>query len=142
MERKYAALAENILSHIGGKDNIIHMTHCVTRLRLELKDDKKADLDALNAMDGIAGTFWRGGQLQIMIGSQVKEVFAELVSCAGVPGEEPGTRQKPGQPGEKEIHIVAPVSGRVIALSQIEDEAFASGVLGQGAAILPSDGKI
>ena len=34
MERKYAALAENILSHIGGKDNIIHMTHCVTRLRL------------------------------------------------------------------------------------------------------------
>lgn len=77
-----------------------------------------------------------------MIGSQVKEVFAELVSCAGVPGEEPGTRQKPGQPGEKEIHIAAPVSGRVIALSQIEDEAFASGVLGQGAAILPSDGKI
>ena len=142
MERKYAALAENILSHIGGKDNIIHMTHCVTRLRLELKDDKKADLDALNAMDGIAGTFWRGGQLQIMIGSQVKEVFAELVSCAGVPGEEPGTRQKLGQPGEKEIHIAAPVSGRVIALSQIEDEAFASGVLGQGAAILPSDGKI
>lgn len=142
MERKYAALAENILSHIGGKDNIIHMTHCVTRLRLELKDDKKADLDALNAMNGIAGTFWRGGQLQIMIGSQVKEVFAELVSCAGVPGEEPGTRQKPGQPGEKEIHIAAPVSGRVIALSQIEDEAFASGVLGQGAAILPSDGKI
>ena len=128
MERKYAALAENILSHIGGKDNIIHMTHCVTRLRLELKDDKKADLDALNAMNGIAGTFWRGGQLQIMIGSQVKEVFAELVSCAGVPGEEPGTRQKPGQPGEKEIHIAAPVSGRVIALSQIEDEAFASGV--------------
>ena len=118
MERKYAALAENILSHIGGKDNIIHMTHCVTRLRLELKDDKKADLDALNAMNGIAGTFWRGGQLQIMIGSQVKEVFAELVSCAGVPGEEPGTRQKPGQPGEKEIHIAAPVSGRVIALSQ------------------------
>ena len=49
---KYEKLAEDIIKHVGGKENVDSLTHCITRLRFRLKDEEKADDDVLKNMAG------------------------------------------------------------------------------------------
>ncbi len=72
-----------ILELIGGKDNIVSITHCVTRLRLVLQDESKADKKGLEALDVVKGTFTSAGQFQIVLGPQVKRVHDELLALTG-----------------------------------------------------------
>ena len=50
---KYENLAKSIIANVGGKENIISITHCITRLRFQLKDEAKANDDVLKNMDGV-----------------------------------------------------------------------------------------
>ncbi|MDP4381062.1 PTS transporter subunit EIIB, partial [Escherichia coli] len=65
----YAELAKQILEKVGGKENVAFLTHCATRLRFNLKDDTKADMDALKKTIGVMGVVNKGGQFQVIIGS-------------------------------------------------------------------------
>lgn len=67
-----------IIDSLGGKDNISNYTHCVTRLRFNLKDEKKAEMQKLEDVEGILGTSIQGGQYQIIIGTAVNDYY-ELV---------------------------------------------------------------
>lgn len=71
-------LASEILDKIGGSGNIISYTHCFTRLRFNLKNDGAADTEALRATPGIMGVVMSGGQYQVIIGSEVQNVYREL----------------------------------------------------------------
>lgn len=77
---KYRKIATEIID-IVGKDNIISATHCATRLRLVVKDKQKIDQKALEQVDEVKGTFFNGGQYQIVLGTGiVNKVFAEVES--------------------------------------------------------------
>ena len=64
---KYTELAEDILKHVGGKENVNSLKHCVTRLRFDLKDESKADDDYLKNRDGVVTVVKAGGQYQVVI---------------------------------------------------------------------------
>lgn len=76
-------LAKQILNFVGGKDNLEHVTHCVTRLRVVLKDTSSIDVDSIENLDGVLGYTLQGNQHQIIIGTGVKEVFDEFTKIAG-----------------------------------------------------------
>jgi PTS system beta-glucosides-specific IIC component len=80
MASKYDSLSRIIIQNVGGKDNIINVSHCVTRLRFRLKDESKANTDILKKTDGIVTVVKSGGQYMVVIGNQVPDVFDSLVS--------------------------------------------------------------
>ena len=81
---KYTELAEDILKHVGGKENVNGLKHCVTRLRFDLKDESKADDDYLKNRDGVVTIVKSGGSLDIDEGDAPKgnlfDRFVSLVS--------------------------------------------------------------
>lgn len=81
---KYDGLAKIILNNVGGKGNIISLTHCVTRLRFKLKDEDKANTDVLKSTDGIVTVIKSGGQYQVVIGNHVPDVFAAVMEVGGL----------------------------------------------------------
>ena len=85
MALDYRKCAEEIVSHIGGRDNITQAAHCATRLRLVIKDNGKVDKKALENVDGVKGMFENNGQLQLIIGTgTVNKVYAEFLSVTGM----------------------------------------------------------
>lgn len=75
---KYDGLVHDIIENIGGKSNVISLTHCVTRLRFKLKDEKKANDEIIKALDGVITLMHSAGQYQIVIGNNVGDVFDVL----------------------------------------------------------------
>ncbi|WP_339258351.1 beta-glucoside-specific PTS transporter subunit IIABC [Paenibacillus sp. FSL R5-0713] len=71
-------LAKNVLELVGGEQNISGLTHCATRLRFVLKDDHKADLKALDQLEGVLKAQNSGGQIQVVIGARVDAVYSEM----------------------------------------------------------------
>lgn len=70
--------AERILAYVGGEANVTQVGHCMTRLRFNLKDESKAQTEQLQAMDEVIGVVQRGGQYQVIIGTEVKSVYQQL----------------------------------------------------------------
>lgn len=87
MAKDYTELAQDIVAHVGGKDNILKLVHCVTRLRFTLKDESKADDDYLKQRDGIVTVVKAGGQYQVVIGNHVPDVYDTVLKVAGIQGE-------------------------------------------------------
>ena len=83
MSQKYNDLAQEIVKLIGGKENVNSVYHCQTRLRFQLKDESKANQDALNKLDGVAKCLISGGVFQVVIGTHVKDVFEEVEKIVG-----------------------------------------------------------
>lgn len=73
----YSELAVRIVDEVGGKENIESYTHCMTRLRFVLKDANKANDKEIKALDEVAGLVFKGGQYQIIIGPEVRQVYDE-----------------------------------------------------------------
>ena len=81
----YKKISQEILANIGGKENIENAAHCVTRLRLVLKNTTKFDKEALSKIEGTKGVFLNSGQLQIIFGTgTVEKVFAAFSQEAGI----------------------------------------------------------
>ena len=87
MAKDYTELAKDIVAHVGGKDNITKLVHCVTRLRFSLKDESKADTDYLMKRDGVVTVVKAGGQYQVVIGNHVPDVYETVLRVAGISGE-------------------------------------------------------
>lgn len=87
---KYENLAKDILENVGGKENINSLTHCVTRLRFRLKDESKANDEALKNNPGVVTVMKSAGQYQVVIGNHVPLVYADVCELAGISN---GTQQ-------------------------------------------------
>lgn len=83
MAQNYDELAAKVVEGVGGKNNIVSLAHCATRLRFRLKDDSKASVEALNKTKGVVTTIQKGGQTQVVIGNTVNEVY-EAIGRLGV----------------------------------------------------------
>lgn len=81
---KYQALAKQIVQNVGGKKNVIDLTHCITRLRFKLKDESLANDDVLKQMDGVVTIMKSGGQYQVVIGNHVGAVFDDVCKVLGL----------------------------------------------------------
>jgi len=85
VKMKYQEMASEILSAVGGKDNVSAAAHCSTRLRLVLNDEKKVNQEVLDKMEFVKGTFSTGGQFQIILGAGiVNNVYNEFSGLAGI----------------------------------------------------------
>lgn len=78
----------SIIKDVGGVANIQRMTHCMTRLRFNLADDQKADLDAISKINGVLNTQFQNSQLQIVIGPAVADWYDEISNLTGIGQEE------------------------------------------------------
>ena len=85
MALDYRKCAEEIYSHLGGRENIVSAAHCATRLRLVIADNSKLDKAALENVDGVKGMFESNGQLQLIIGTgTVNKVYDEFLAVTGM----------------------------------------------------------
>lgn len=83
---KYQELAKEIVKNVGGKDNVISLVHCITRLRFKLRDESKANDEVLKNMDGVVTVMKSGGQYQVVIGNHVPDVYADVLPLVGLEG--------------------------------------------------------
>ena len=85
MALDYRKCAEEIFSHLGGRENVISAAHCATRLRLVIADNSKVDVAALEDTEGVKGVFNSNGQLQLIIGTgTVNKVYDEFLAITGM----------------------------------------------------------
>lgn len=80
---KFTDLAKFIIENVGGRENIVSVTHCITRLRFKLKDEGKANTEKLKANDGITSVVIKSGQYQVVIGNHVEAVYDAVVKVGG-----------------------------------------------------------
>ena len=85
MSHDYSTIAREILDNLGGRENLEQAAHCVTRLRLALKDPSLVNSSALNQVDLVKGSFFTGGLFQVVIGpGEVEKVYAALRQQTGL----------------------------------------------------------
>ena len=99
----YGALAKQILSLVGGAENVSNATHCATRLRFNLKDESKADTDAIKGLAGVVGVAQANGLYQVIIGAEVTQVYEKL---SGMLGTAPAAAA-PAPKGKWYDHVVS-----------------------------------
>lgn len=81
----YKVVSQQVVDNVGGLENIEGATHCVTRLRLVLKDTSKYNKAELENIDGVKGVLYNSGQLMIIFGTgTVNKVYDEFMALTGV----------------------------------------------------------
>ena len=123
----YESIAKKILQRVGGKENLISLVHCMTRLRFTLKDESIVDDEAVKKTKGVMGIMKKAGQYQIIIGNDVANVYAELNKLGNFSNEVP---KKAPQNKEKQnvfsmlmdtiSGIMAPVIPAIIGAAMIK----------------------
>ena len=83
---KFEQEAKDLLAAIGGKENVTAVTHCATRMRFVLGDDKKADVKTIEAIPAVKGTFTNAGQFQVIIGNDVPIFYNDFTAVSGIEG--------------------------------------------------------
>lgn len=124
---KYEQLAKDIIEKVGGKENVNNVVHCITRLRFKLKDEGKAQTEALKNMDGIVTVMKSGGQYQVVIGNHVPDVYKAVVEVGGfanVGQVDDDEQEKRGNLFNRFIDIIAsiftPILGVLAATGMIK----------------------
>ncbi|MEK4349418.1 glucose-specific PTS transporter subunit IIBC [Paenibacillus sp. FSL R5-0475] len=145
-------LPRNILSALGGKENIAHLDACITRLRVEVKDKSGVDKTRLKKL-GASGVLEVGNNIQAIFGTRsdtIKSQIQDVISgktpaptpVAATP--QPEEEQQAGEAGETIIKedIVSPVNGELVDITEVPDAVFSQKMTGDGFAFLSDDGKI
>lgn len=83
---KFEKEAKDLLNAIGGKENVTAVSHCATRMRFVLGDDKKANVKAIEAIPVVKGTFTNAGQFQVIIGNDVPIFYNDFTAVSGIEG--------------------------------------------------------
>lgn len=121
---KYETLAKEIVKNVGGKENVLSLTHCITRLRFKLKDDSIAQDDVLKNMDGVVTVMKSGGQYQVVIGNQVPDVYAEVMPLLDLQKQEDHTSLKKEKLLDRFVDIISgifqPILGIMAACGMVK----------------------
>lgn len=104
MAKNYQQLSEQIVSLVGGKENIRSVRHCQTRLRFTLAEEGKADDQALEALDGVRKVIRSAGVYQVVIGTDVADLFRVLEPMCGVSASSEAASAKDA-PAEKKSPV-------------------------------------
>ena len=129
MRRKYEKLAQEIVKKVGGKENIISLRHCVTRLRFQLKDVEKADTKGLEATDGVITVVQALSEYMVVIGQHVGEVYKEVCIQAGLDTAKENTCEKPEKKSGLETALLTVMAGIGPTLYLLEASGMIKGIL-------------
>lgn len=114
---KYDALARDIVKNVGGKENVLGLVHCITRLRFTLKDESLANDEVLKNMDGVVTVMKSGGQYQVVIGNHVPEVFEDVMPLLDLAeGKEPQEEKKSGKLLDRAIDVVSGIFQPILGI--------------------------
>lgn len=117
-----------VLEALGGKNNIVQLEACITRLRITLSDERKLDQDAMKQL-GAAGVIQLGGgNVQIVFGTFSELLREEIVKLM--------------RKDLQQVHFHAPVQGKMIALADVPDQTFSQKLVGEGVAFIPERGEL
>ena len=149
-----------ILKGLGGKDNLSDVDCCATRLRVTVNDASKVTDDMLKA-SGASGVIHKGNGVQVIYGPKVSVIKSDLEdfidspysddpdSIIGTEEASDKTEEKPQTEGAentetngKTITLYSHMNGTAVKLEDVEDEVFSQKILGEGAAVEPSEGKL
>lgn len=131
-----------IVEGLGGAANLADVDCCATRLRCTVNDAALVKQDVLKA-SGASGVICKGNGVQVVYGPKVAVIKAKLEDYLESAPKNPVVAPSPAAaPAAKDTVLFACLNGTVVPLADVKDEAFASGVLGNGIAIEPSDGEL
>lgn len=132
-----------IVEGLGGTANLSDVDCCATRLRCTVKDAALVRQDVLKA-SGASGVICKGNGVQVVYGPKVAVIKAKLEDYLENAPKTPAATAAPAPaaPAAKDTVLSACLNGTVVPLADVKDEAFASGVLGDGIAIEPTDGEL
>ena len=131
-----------IVEGLGGAANLADVDCCATRLRCTVNDAALVKQDVLKA-SGASGVICKGNGVQVVYGPKVAVIKAKLEDyLESAPKNPVGAPSPATAPAAKDTVLSACLNGTVVPLADVKDEAFASGVLGDGIAIEPSDGEL
>ena len=133
-----------IVEGLGGAANLSDVDCCATRLRCTVKDAALVKQDVLKA-SGASGVICKGNGVQVVYGPKVAVIKAKLEDYLESAPKDPGAAPSPAAapaPAAKDTVLSACLNGTVVPLADVKDEAFASGALGDGIAIEPTDGEL
>ncbi|ARP51048.1 MULTISPECIES: PTS transporter subunit IIABC [Caproicibacterium] len=142
------AVSALILRGLGGKTNLVDLDSCATRLRVTVSDSSKVDQSLLK-QSGASGVICRGDGIQVVYGPQVSVIKSKLEDYMDTPeSDQPDAvaspvaakAEKVSGTKKKDVMLSACMNGTATPIEKVNDEAFASCVLGKGAAIEPADG--
>ena len=122
---KYQQLCDEIIAEVGGKENVVDVSHCITRLRFHLKDESLAKTEELKATKGVVDVIQAGGQYQVVIGATVESVYNDLIQVGGFDKkpaldiDEGDVKPKKGDPFTRLLGVISeilqPILGVVMA---------------------------
>ena len=147
------AVSEMITEGLGGKKNISDVDCCATRLRITVHNSDAVSEDILK-QSGAAGVIKKGNGIQVIYGPRVTVIKSHLedfmeskesvdLSGYGVADNEIQTEKETAPKADgTEIFLSSPIRGKAVPLEKVDDEVFSAGILGQGIAIEPSEGKV
>ncbi|MEK4370653.1 beta-glucoside-specific PTS transporter subunit IIABC [Paenibacillus sp. FSL H3-0457] len=104
-------MGDDIVRLVGGEANINGLVHCATRLRFDLKDSKKAERETLEKHDGIITVVESGGQFQVVIGSNVAHVYAEIMKNRDFGGDSSSSAESTGEKNSLLSKVFEIISG-------------------------------
>ncbi|KMM36443.1 N-acetylglucosamine-specific PTS transporter subunit IIBC [Guptibacillus hwajinpoensis] len=137
---KYDIMAGHFIRSIGGIDNISSIDNCTTRLRLQMNDMSKVDEAELKRHGARGVVKVNNRNLQIIVGTDVEFVADAMRGT----NSNPATNHNGGTTAQTalgEQDFVMPVQGKIIPLTEVPDEVFSSGMMGEGFAIMPENGN-
>ncbi|KZX38426.1 maltose/glucose-specific PTS transporter subunit IIBC [Pediococcus acidilactici] len=120
-----------ILKALGGKSNIVTLDNCITRLRLIVKDGSIINDEELQKLGALGVVHLDDTSVQVIIGTKVTTVRNGLDALL-----------EGAEPEAKKFQIGAPLAGKAVPLTEVPDAVFSTGMIGQGAAIQPTDGQV
>lgn len=138
-------LPGEILVALGGKENIASLDACITRLRVQVKEQKDVNKDRLKEL-GAAGVLEVGNNIQAIFGpksdtlkSQIQDIMAGR--AVHVAKETPAKVEEPVQKDTNEV-ITIPIEGKILSITEVPDQVFSGKMMGDGFAIEPTEGTV
>ncbi|MCC5465915.1 glucose-specific PTS transporter subunit IIBC [Pelosinus baikalensis] len=144
-----SSLAADVLQALGGKNNLTHLDACITRLRVSVKNSSEVNKDRLKTL-GASGVMVIGDNLQIIFGpksdilkTQMQDIIAGkgVINATIIP-EEIKQQAATSAISDSINSFLAPLDGKIIAITQVPDQVFSQKIVGDGFAIEPSNGEI
>ena len=145
---KYEQMANYFLNDIGGKENITNIDNCATRLRLSIKDMDKVNDSSLKAHGAKGVMKLNKTNLQIIVGTDVEFVADAMKRLDGNDVNTPILSKviSPSETEERtelnEKDFVMPIEGKIIPITEVEDQVFSHKMMGDGFAVLPTKGSV
>jgi len=148
-DNKFAVLANRIYQGLGADANVTSIDNCTTRLRLTVKDTGKVDQAKIKAT-GVPGVkVIDDTNIQVIVGTEVQFVADEMTklhngaaSVTGEPIKKPEVKAKAPKATAKETELYAVANGKVIPISEVQDDVFSAKMMGDGFAVIPTDGEV